>query len=170
MYADFSSLSPSWLWLVIPAYVVVILVAVTALSGRRPWRVRRVPAWASASPGVERGVGYTSFGYANPMRKVLANLLLTHHQLEEVTDAERAAAARLAGQADVPGVPADGIRLTYQVDVVEIVGRYLYRPAYVVLQAAARLATRLQSGRLDAYMGYMLIVLLAVVALVAATS
>ncbi|MFT4083298.1 MAG: proton-conducting transporter membrane subunit [Nocardioides sp.] len=174
VFSGFSSLSPSWLWLVIPGYLVLLVVVVSCLSGRRPWRVRRVPAWSSASPGVDRGVGYTSFGYANPMRKVLANLLLTHHQIQEVSAAERRAAVRLAGDrgasVDRSAESVSGTNLAYEVDVVEIVGRYLYRPAYAVLQAAARIATRLQSGRLDAYMAYMLLVLLAVVALVAAVS
>jgi formate hydrogenlyase subunit 3/multisubunit Na+/H+ antiporter MnhD subunit len=177
VFAGFSSLSPSWLWLVIPGYVLALVIVVTGFSGRRPWRVRRVPAWSSASAGVERGVGYSSFGYANPMRKVLANLLLTHHQLQEVSVAEREAAGRLAatsqaggGMPDTEIEPSTNASLAYEVDVVEIVERYLYRPAYTVLQTAARLATKLQSGRLDAYMAYMLLVLLAVVAVVAAVS
>ncbi len=180
VYAGFSSLSPSWLWLVVPAYVLLLLLVVTGLSGRRLWSVRRVPAWSSASPGVDRGVGYTSFAYANPMRKVLANLLLTHHELEAVSVSERQAAARLAEDRS-PATQADGSarrpdgtdpdhgdRLAYQVDVVEVVERYLYRPLYAVLSGAARATTRLQSGRLDAYVAYLLVVLLAVIALVAA--
>jgi hypothetical protein len=162
---------------VLPAYLLAVLVVTTGLSGRRLWRVRRVPAWSSASPGVDRGVGYTSYGYANPMRKVLANLLLTHHQLQEVTVTERAAATELAEKRSstsrVRPKTAAGepdVALTYEVDVVEVVSRYLYRPAYATLRAAARVATRLQSGRLDAYMTYMLLVLAAVIALVAALS
>jgi NADH:ubiquinone oxidoreductase subunit 5 (subunit L)/multisubunit Na+/H+ antiporter MnhA subunit len=177
VFASFSSLSPSWLWLVLPAYLLAILLVVTGLSGRRPWRVRRVPAWSSASPGVDRGVGYTSYGYANPMRKVLANLLLTHHQLQEVTVTERAAATELAEKRSSvlasrtarTDEPQDA-SLIYEVDVVEIVSRYLYQPAYATLRVAARAATRLQSGRLDAYMTYLLLVLAAVIALVAALS
>lgn len=178
VFGSFSSLSPSWLWLVLPGYLLAVLVVTTGLSGRRPWRVRRVPAWSSASPGVDRGVGYTSYGYANPMRKVLANLLLTHHQLQEVTVTERAAATELAEKRssttrmrpETTPVGEPDVTLTYEVDVVEVVSRYLYRPAYATLRAAARVATRLQSGRLDAYMTYMLLVLAAVIALVAALS
>lgn len=173
IYGAFSSLSPSWLWVVIPAYGLIILVVASALSRGQLWKVRRVPAWSSASPGVERGVGYTSFGYANPMRKVLANLLLTHHQLDTVRSAERAVAEQLASSSQpVPAKksPANGVVFTYEVDVVEVVAQYLYRPLYRALQGAAKLATRLQSGRLDAYMAYMLLVLLGVIALVAGIS
>lgn len=166
VYAEFSSLSPPWLWLVIPGFTVALIVVVAGLSRRWPWRVRRVPAWSSASPGVDRGVGCTSFGYANPMRTVLANLLLTRQQLQEVSVAEREAASRMA-EGGTPRT-SERSRLIYQVDVVEVVERYLYQPLYAALRAAAYLATRLQSGRLDAYMTYLLLVLLAVIAVVAA--
>jgi formate hydrogenlyase subunit 3/multisubunit Na+/H+ antiporter MnhD subunit len=176
VFPGFSALSPSLLWVVIPGYVLLLVVVVSVLAGRRLTRVRRVPVWASASPGVDRGIGYTSFGYANPIRKVLANLLMTHHQLDEVTIAERDTAARLASERSAASTAPLGEReqpgalMTYDVDVVEVVERYLYRPAYGVLNTAARWATGLQSGRLDAYITYLLVVLLAVIALVAATS
>ena len=40
-----------------------------AVSGRRLLRVRRVPAWRSATVGVEGADSYTAFGYANPTRR-----------------------------------------------------------------------------------------------------
>jgi hydrogenase-4 component B len=177
VFAGFSSLSPSWLWLVLPSLTLVAALVAGLLSGGRLWRVRRVPAWSSASPGTDRGVGYTSFGYANPMRKVLSNILLTRHQLLEVERAERSEAARLTAAAG-PGADEQGrdtgdddtTDRTYRIDVVEVVERYLYQPAYRVLRRTARGVTRLQSGRLDAYMTYMLVTLLAVIALVAALS
>ncbi|HEX2893785.1 MAG TPA: proton-conducting transporter membrane subunit [Marmoricola sp.] len=176
VFPGFSALSPTLLWVVIPSYALLLAVTMTAVTGSRLLQVRRVPVWASASPGVDRGIGYTSFGYANPLRKVFANLLLTHHQIEEVATGERDTAARLASErTGAPTVRSDDhVRtealMTYDVDVVEVVERYLYRPAYRVLNGAARCATRLQSGRLDAYVTYLLIVLLAVIAVVAATS
>jgi hypothetical protein len=48
-----------------------------AVSGRRLLRVRRVPAWRSATVGVEGADSYTAFGYANPTRRVLAGVLHT---------------------------------------------------------------------------------------------
>jgi formate hydrogenlyase subunit 3/multisubunit Na+/H+ antiporter MnhD subunit len=171
VYPGFSSLSPTWLWLVIPAYAVLVAALVSWASAGRLWRVRRVPAWSSGSPGVERGVGYTSFGYANPMRRVLANLLLTRHQLAQVATSERAVAVSLTDTggpgADERSRPAAG-ELTYRVDVVEVVERYLYRPAYALVRSVARLVTRVQSGRLDAYLAYLLLVLIGVIAVVAA--
>ncbi len=163
VFSDFSALSPTWLWIAIPALVVLIGLVTAAFSGRRLWRVRRVPAWSSASPGVEGSVGYTSFGYANPMRKVLANLLLTRGEL-------RREEARTGGQVGGEDQGAAGVRLGYTVDVVEVVGHYMYRPLGGMLLAVVRAAKRLQSGRLDAYLAYMLIALVAVLAVVAGTA
>ena len=55
-----------------------------AVSGRRLLRVRRVPAWKSATVGVEGADSYTAFGYANPTLRVLAGVLHTQAELREV--------------------------------------------------------------------------------------
>lgn len=192
VFDEFSSLSPSWLWIVIPALTAAAGLTALVFSGSRLWRVRRVPAWSSASPGVDRGLGYTSFGWANPMRKVLANLLLTQGALaaEAVTakevargdTAETPSTERSAAdddtQADADPDDADPLPvnravstgLNYSVDVIEVVETYLYRPAEQALLVIARIAKRLQSGRLDAYMTYMLIALVAVLAVVTAVA
>jgi len=81
VFADFSALSPTWLSIVLPLMFAVIAVFTVIVSRGRLLRVRRVPAWTSASIGVGRQTQYTSFGYANPMRKVLANLLRTSSEL-----------------------------------------------------------------------------------------
>ncbi|MFC5334661.1 proton-conducting transporter transmembrane domain-containing protein [Mycobacterium branderi] len=151
VYADFSALSPTWLWIVLPAMAVVIAGFAALFAGRNPFRTRRVVPWSSASPGVDRGVGYTSFAYANPVRNVLSTMLLTTSGLVTSTDE-----------------PTRG--LTYRVDVVDLVERYFYRPLTVGTLYVSRIAKRLQSGRLDAYMAYMLIAVLAVLAVVIATS
>jgi formate hydrogenlyase subunit 3/multisubunit Na+/H+ antiporter MnhD subunit len=166
VYGAFSALSPTWLWIAIPALTLVCGAACVALSGRRMFQVRRVPAWSSASPGVDRGVGYTSFGYANPIRRVLANLLLTRSQLRSQEDVIAA-----ASHSDTdPPHRAAAAGLHFRVDVVEVVETYLYRPFGTALLALVRVARRLQSGRLDAYLTYMLIALVAMLAIVSATA
>lgn len=204
VFGDFSALSPSWLWLVLPTLTAVGVALVFAFSGRRLIRVRRVPAWSSGSPGPDRGVGYTSFAFANPMRRVLANLLLTRAELATLTKQQHEQPARsgprpLVSPAELGTAPSAGSAaavddeaddtgdsgefddplgepaavspaLTYRVDVVEVVERYLYRPAAGVLLTLSRVSRRLQSGRLDAYMAYMLIALIAVLAVVTATA
>ena len=77
VFAGFSVLSPSWLWLEMPLMLLVVVAFAWAVSGRRLLRVRRVPAWRSATMGVDGLDSYTAFGYANPTRRVLAGLLHT---------------------------------------------------------------------------------------------
>ncbi|MGH3971516.1 MAG: proton-conducting transporter membrane subunit, partial [Mycobacterium sp.] len=157
VYADFSALSPTWLWIVLPAMAVVIAAFTALFAGRNPFRARRVVPWSSASPGVDRGVGYTSFAYANPVRNVLATVLLTSSGL-----------VSSGNEPNGRGVAPLG--LTYRVDVVDLVERYFYRPLTLAVLFVSRSARRLQSGRLDAYMAYMLIAVLAVLAVVIATA
>jgi len=157
VFAEFSALSPTWLWIVLPAMAALIVAFVTAFAGRNPFRARAVTPWSSASPGVDRGVGYTSSGYANPVRNVLANVLLTKSTLLEAEDepSDDDVAHRL---------------YIYRIDVVDVVEQYFYRPLTRVVLFVSRWARKLQSGRLDAYMAYMLIAVLAVLAVVIATS
>ena len=62
----------------------------------------------------------------------------------------------------------DHAHIEVRTDVVEPVETYLYRPARAVWLWLARGAKRLQSGRLDAYVAYMLVALLVLLAVVAA--
>ena len=61
-----------------------------------------------------------------------------------------------------PAVP----HVEYSSDVIEVVEQYLYRPFRRPFRLLVRAAQRLQSGRLDAYLAYMLIALIAVLAVV----
>jgi hypothetical protein len=58
----------------------------------------------------------------------------------------------------------------YRTDVVDVVGHLIYRPFLPPLRGAVKLATRLQSGRLDAYVAYMLIALIGLIAAVVGLS
>ena len=162
VFASFSILSPSWLWIELPVMLFLVLLLAFALSGRRLLRVRRVPAWRSATIGVDGADSYTPFGYANPTRRVLASVLHTRTSVEEVAP-RRSGAAEGYDDERVP-------HLRYDSDVVEVVESWLYRPVARLFAAVVTAAKRLQSGRLDAYLLYMLIALMAVVALVTAMS
>jgi formate hydrogenlyase subunit 3/multisubunit Na+/H+ antiporter MnhD subunit len=162
VFAGFSILSPSWLCIELPAMLVLVVTLTFALSGWRPLRVRRVPAWRSATIGVDGADSYTPFGYANPTRRVLASVLHTRAGVEEL-------APRRGGPAE--GYEDERVpHLRYASDVVEVVESWLYRPAARMFGAVVRAAQRLQSGRLDAYLLYMLIALVAVIAVVTATA
>ena len=163
VYPDFSILSPSWLWIMMPVLFLAAILAVLLLSRGGMTRVRRVPAWRSATAGVEGADQYTPFGYSHPTRKVLAALLLTRNELREVETST-------GGQVGDEARGAAGTHLGYTTDVIEVVEQYLYQPLRRPALLASRLAKRLQSGRLDAYLAYMLIALVAVLAVVAATT
>ena len=159
VFAGFSILSPSWLWVVMPALFVVVAMLAWLASGSRLLRVRRVPAWRSATAGVSGHDSYTAFGFANPARRVLTAVLHT-----------RAGVTRLAAGTDEEGadvVPA-APHVEYRSDVIEVTEEYLYRPFQRPFALLVRQAQRLQSGRLDAYLAYMLVALIAVLAVVTA--
>jgi formate hydrogenlyase subunit 3/multisubunit Na+/H+ antiporter MnhD subunit len=159
VYAKFSILSPSWLWIVMPAMLLVVAGLTWLAAGRRLTRVRRVPAWRSAAAGTGESDSYTPFGFANPTRRVLASVLLTRSELRHLESP-----VETGGEPGAPEVP----HLRYLSDVVEVVEAYLYRPLARPVLWLVRMVKRLQSGRLDAYLGYMLIALVAVIAVVAA--
>ena len=169
VYAGFSILSPSWLWVELPLMLLLTVLFAWVVSGRRLLRVRRVPAWRSATIGVG-GVGsYTAFGYANPTRRVLAGVLHTRAELREVMMEDNLSddGSGPPDRAD-PGQEEAAAHLRYASDFMEVVETYVHRPAHVFFMAIVTAAKRLQSGRLDAYLLYMLIALIAVIAVVTA--
>jgi hydrogenase-4 component B len=135
------------------------------VSGRRLLRVRRVPAWRSATTGVDGADSYTAFGYANPTRRVLAGVLHTRAEVREIMMADdgRDGGSGPPDRADPSQLEA-AAHLRYASDVVEVVEAYFYRPALASFMAIITAAKRLQSGRLDAYLLYMLLALIAVIA------
>jgi hypothetical protein len=169
VFAGFSILSPSWLWVEMPLMLLLTVLFAWAVSGRRLLRVRRVPAWRSATIGVEGADSYTAFGYANPTRRVLAGVLHTRAELREVMmeDNGRDDGSGPPDRPD-PGWEEAAAHLRYASDVMEVVETYVYRPALGFFMAVVTAAKRLQSGRLDAYLLYMLIALIAVIAVVTA--
>ncbi len=159
VFPGFSALSPTLLWLVLPLLTLVVLAMTWAVSGNRLLRVRRVEPWASGSPGVARGVGYTSFAYANAMRRVLGNVLHSTSSLEVRSgDAVQALSREVRGP------------LTYRVDVVEVVEHFVYRPLQRSGLTLVRVVKKLQSGYLGAYLLYMLVALVALLITVSVAS
>jgi hydrogenase-4 component B len=169
VFDGFSILSPSWLWVEMPLMLLLTALFTWAVSGRRLLRVRRVPAWRSATVGVEGADSYTAFGYANPTRRVLAGVLHTQAELHEIMMEEngRDDGSGPPDRAD-PGEEEAAAHLRYASDVMEVVETYFYRPALGFFTSIVTAAKRLQSGRLDAYLLYMLIALIAVIAVATA--
>jgi hydrogenase-4 component B len=168
VFAGFSILSPSWLWVELPVMLALVTLLVFGLSGRRLLRVRRVPAWRSATIGVDGPDSYTPFGYANPTRRVLASVLHTRAGISDLDPAGDAVANGAVANGAVANGADQAPHKQYASDVIEVVETYLYRPAARLFTAVAAAARRMQSGRLDAYLLYMLIALVAVIAVVTA--
>jgi hydrogenase-4 component B len=154
VFAGFSILSPSWLWIIMPALFALVALLAWLASGLRLLRVRRVPAWRSATAGVSGRASYTAFGFANPARRVLTAVLHTRAEVTRLDDRDDRDADAVAPHVE------------YSSDVIEVTEEYFYRPFRRPFALAVRQAQRLQSGRLDAYLAYMLIALIAVLALV----
>jgi formate hydrogenlyase subunit 3/multisubunit Na+/H+ antiporter MnhD subunit len=167
VFTGFSILSPSWLWIVMPSLFVLVTLLAWALSGRRLIRVRRVPAWRSATAGVAGSGRYTAFGFANPTRRVLTAVLHTRTEVRRIAPPGSVSGAGPSGGLPGPG-DATAPHVGYASDVIEVVEQYLYRPLLRPLTALGRTARRLQSGRLDAYLAYMLVALVAMLAVVTA--
>ena len=167
VYANFSALSPSWLFVTFMVGLVAVTGFALLASKGRLLSVRRVPPWRSASSGVHGEDSYTAFAYANPLRHVLANILGTQKELTRSVDlvapddeggsGAEPATGQVGGAGD--GHTEEHVHVSFRTSVAEPVEAYLYRPAlraYLVVVSAAR---RLQSGRLEAYVAYLLVAL-----------
>ena len=159
VFSDFSILSPSWLFVVLPIGLLTVAVLALVLSGGSLLRVRRVPPWRSATAGVAGPDSYSPFGYANVLRHILANVLGSQRYTSS-TEAHSAT--------DQLDVEADHAHIEVHTEVVEPVESYLYQPAGALWLWLARGAKRLQSGQLATYVSYMLVALLVLLAIVAA--
>jgi hydrogenase-4 component B len=144
VFEDFSVLAPTWLSIVLPSFA--LIAAAVALAGRRG-APRTAPVWVTGSGADLAQVQYRPSSYSNPIRVVLRGPLGYRTSLES--------------EADELG-PAFVLRTR----VVLAVDRFLYRPAANLALGLAANARRFQSGRLSAYILYMLAVLIVVLALI----
>jgi hydrogenase-4 component B len=146
VYRHFSVLAPTWLAIGIPAFIIASALLVRLLL-RPP--VRRAPVWLSGTAPDLALVQYTPDSYANPIRVVLSSLYRFRRTLEPIPDTQ-------------PQKFALRTRVTPAFEA------YLYRP---LARAGLRLSDqtrKLQSGRLGTYLLYILIVLIAALALIPA--
>jgi formate hydrogenlyase subunit 3/multisubunit Na+/H+ antiporter MnhD subunit len=176
VFPDFSALSTSWLFIVMPVGFLAVTLATALVSRGRSISVRRVPVWRSAAPGAHAQDSYTAFAYANPVRHVLASILGTQKEVASVEVGRPGPGEEQAVPAGAcPPSPADEVveerlrsHVVFKASVAEPVEEYFYRPVIAGYLAVARAAKRLQSGRLEAYVGYMLVALIAVLIVAAA--
>lgn len=147
VYERFSVLAPTWLAVVLPGYVLLTGALVWALL---PPPARRAPVWLCGSAVAPPIVQYTPAAYSNPIRVVLRGLYGFARRVQP----------RAAPRA---GAIPDRVLDTRIVPAFE---HYLYGPLTSGALWLSGQARRLQSGRLGAYLVYMLAVLLLVLALI----
>ena len=145
VFASFSVLAPTWLALVLPAYALLaLLIAVSA----GPGKVRRAPVWVTGSGADLSAVQYRPSAYSNPMRVVLRGLLGYRTRLVQTDDDE------------------SGPRFVLENGVVLAIDRFVYAPLAGAALHVAACVRSLQSGRLSAYLLYVLIALIGALSLV----
>ncbi len=155
VFPNFSILSPSWLFIAMPTLFLIVLFFAWQASGRRYFRVRRVPAWHSAAIGSERAESYTAFGFANLLRHLLANVLGTVRERHSVHYDEKLEEAGIAYE------------IRYETRVTEPVQSFVYAPISSAILAAARAVKGIQSGKLQSYVGYMFAAIMVALVLIA---
>jgi hydrogenase-4 component B len=149
VFTNFSVLAPTWLSIVLPAYALLAILVVLATRGRsvRP-AVRRAPVWVTGSGAELAAVQYRPSAYSNPMRVILRGPLGYRTRLTESNGRSGSS------------------RLTLDTSVVLAVDRFLYAPATTLALQIATRVRAFQSGRLSAYLLYMLVALIVALALV----
>jgi hypothetical protein len=176
VFPSFSALSTSWLLIVMPLGFMAVTLATVLASRGRFLSVRRVPVWRSASPGVHGEDSYNAFAYANPVRHVLANILGTQKEVavveaDPLSPGDGSSVPVTRGEEPQTAEPTEEQEhhphVVFKASVAEPVESYLYRPLIAVYLSVVRTAKRLQSGRLEAYVGYMLLALVAVLVVAA---
>jgi hydrogenase-4 component B len=123
--------------------LVAVAVMLVALRGRRV--AAPAPTWACGQL-VERSLDWTSAGFTKPLRLVLENVLRP----------EREIAVRAEG-----GIVQE---ITYEGRVPHLFEDRLYRPVTALAMWGAHHARRTQSGRLGTYVGYLIALVLVVLA------
>jgi formate hydrogenlyase subunit 3/multisubunit Na+/H+ antiporter MnhD subunit len=147
VFTNFSVLAPTWLSIVLPAYALLALIVVGATRGRLARRapLRRAPVWVTGSAAELAAVQYRPSAYSNPMRVILR--------------------APLGYRSRVLTDPYSS-RITLDTRVVLAVDRFLYAPAAAIALAISARVRAFQSGRLSAYLLYILVALILALSLV----
>ncbi len=117
-----------------------------SLGGRAG--TRRVPTWAcgvALTPRME----YTASAFAKPLRLIFRQVLRPRREIE----------------ADYEVAPYFACSLRYRSEITPVFDEYLYRPARALLLGGARRLRGLQAGSMQAYLGYMLVTLVALLVL-----
>jgi hydrogenase-4 component B len=146
VFQNFSVLAPTWLCIVLPSYAIIACLIAFGTDRRR--RVRRAPVWVTGSGAELAAVQYRPSAYSNPMRVILRGPLGYRSRLLPASEHNAAA------------------HFILDTRVVLAIDRFVYRPATRLALWIGALVRTTQSGRLSAYLLYMLVALIVALSLV----
>jgi hydrogenase-4 component B len=147
VFPGFSVLAPTWLAVSLVAFSLLAVLLVRVLA--RP-RVRRAPVWVSGTAGSLAARQYTPAAYSNPVRVVLRRAYGYSRTLTP------------QGGGDLTATGS----YTLETRLVPAFEHYLYAPAARIATLVSDRLRLLQSGRLGAYLLYIVVVFIAVLALI----
>lgn len=136
--------APSYLALVELLLVAIVVLAVRAVGRRRP--SRRGPVWAGGISVFTSRMEYTGTAYANPVRMIFQGIFRSWVRIELPAPVSRHQEGRIEYRQEVPA-PLE---------------RELYRPVVAASRWLAARAQIIQSGNINQYVGYILLLVLAV--------
>lgn len=158
VFQNFGLLDPTLLCVALLAYT-LLGALVARLAGRRRG-TRRAPVWVTGSGAPLEQVQYRPSAYSNPMRVILRTPLGYQSSLTKIQATEESPGVGVGGRmGGMPGVVLER-------HIVLAINHLVYEPATRIALKLATRARRLQSGRLSAYLLYMLAILVIVLALV----
>lgn len=140
---DFSSVSPTYIFLTMAALIGVVA---GALRLMRPRAVVRKPVWTGAGTRYAPAMQYTATGFTNVLRFVFGSVYSSTREI----------------QAEYAQAPFFARTIRYSHRFVEPVDAYLYRPVVRASRGLARRAWPLQAGNVSLYLVYLLVAFLAV--------
>ena len=131
-----------------PTYLAVFLVAVTAvpmmiyLAGRPRGPTQRVPVWDGGIVDFKPRMQYTATTFANPVRVIFERLYRPDVRVDRASD-------------DPAGRSGP---VHYRMEVLPLFEHFLYEPLLRAVRRGARLIQRIQSGDVNLYLLYILVV------------
>lgn len=142
--AGFSSISPTYLLFALPAVLLLGAGVARLLGGRTA--VTRGDVWVGGEDRYEASQQYTATAYSNPVLVLFQAIYRPRIELEKHYH------------------NANGFRTAtgYERKIDSPAERYLYKPAVVAVEKGARLLSWIQSGLVNQYVAYVLILLVAV--------
>lgn len=134
------AVAPTYLLLILAGFLIVLFLVTRGFGTRRRTLTRRA-AWDGGIRRLLPEMTYTATGFSNPVRVIFQAIFrptIVEHTRDTVAQHFRAAISR-------------------EIVTVHVVDKLILNPAKSGMQYAARFFARMHHGRLNAYVGYVLV-------------